>query len=248
MKEILDFYKIVKKLRKECPWDKEQTLDALLEYLAEEVFETIGAKEDLNALKEELGDVLLVLFMIFTVLEEKGVNIDKEIIEREKYKMIKRHPHIFGKSEAKSAEDVLKQWEKIKGKKWKVDHSVPALLTAYKMQDKAKRMGFDWKDVSGVFEKMDEEINELNDAENEEDREEEFGDVLFVCAHLGNFYNINPEIALHKACEKFSRRFELLEKMIKEKGLKDFKQMEMDELNKIWEDVKRIEAQNKRGA
>ena len=248
MEKILDFYKIVKRLRKECPWDKEQTLDSLLEYLAEEVFEAIGAKEDLDALKEELGDVLLVLLMIFTVLEEKGIDIDKEIIEREKYKMIKRHPHIFGKSEAKSAEDVLKQWEKIKGKKWKVDHSVPALITAYKMQDKAKRMGFDWKDVDGVFEKLEEEIEELKNAEDKKNREEEFGDVLFVGAHLGNFYNINPEIALHKACEKFSRRFELLEKIIKEKGLKDFKKMKIDELNKIWEDAKKIESQNKRGA
>jgi len=248
MKEILDFYEIVKRLREECPWDREQTLDSLLEYLTEEVFEAIGAKEDVAELKEELGDVLLVILMIFTVLEEKGVNVDKEIIEREKYKMIKRHPHIFGKSKVKSAEDVLNQWEKIKGKKWKVDHSIPALLTAYKIQDKVKRMGFDWKNVGGVYEKLDEEINELKNAENGQEREEEFGDVLFVCAHLGNFYNINPEIALQKACDKFSRRFELLEKMIQEKGLKDFKKMEIDKLDKMWEDVKKMEAQNKKGA
>ena len=234
------FYKIVQRLRKECPWDREQTLSSLSEYLIEEGYELISEiKEDnTEAIKEELGDVLLVVLMMLAILEERGFQ-HNEIVENAMRKIIARHPHVFGEDRAKDAEEVLHKWEKRKGKKWEdVGKGLPALIRSYRIQERASRKGFDWDDVSGVYEKIHEEIEEIKRAENAKEREEELGDLLFVVSHLGNFLGINPEIALQRACDKFSRRFEKLEEKLEEEGIKE---RDLETLDRVWNQVKEEE-------
>ncbi len=185
--------------------------------------------------KEEIGDLLLVILMIFAILEEKGEDIDK-VIEKAINKTIKRHPHVFGKEKIETAEKVVDVWEERKKKEWKDEgKELPALLRAYKIQKRAKRKGFDWNDISGVYNKVIEELEELKKSNN---KMEEYGDLLFVVTHIGNFLGINPEVALRKACDKFSRRFSELEKIAK---TGDFKKFDLETLDKLWEEVKKRE-------
>jgi len=224
-------------LRKKCPWDREQTIKSLTNNLLEESYEMIYEveKNDRDKLREEIGDLILVILMMLAILEEEGEDLNK-IIGNAIEKIIKRHPHVFGKEEIKTAEDVVSLWEKRKNKDWeKEGKELPALLRAYKIQKRARRKGFDWNDVSGVYEKVKEELDELKKSE---DKMEEYGDLLFVVAHIGNFLDINPEIALMKACDKFVRRFSRLEKIADKKDLKKFSLKELDEL---WEKVKKEE-------
>lgn len=231
------FFKLVETLRRKCPWDRQQTLKTLIEELIEEVYELNASIEEneLDGIIEELGDTLLGVFMMGVVLEEKGIKFD-EVVGRVHQKMITRHPHVFGRDEAKSAEEVLRKWEMRKGKGWSFQKSLPALLRSSKIQKKASRQGFDWEDISGVYEKIKEELGELKDAEGEGERMEELGDILFACAHLGNFLGINPEIALQKANDKFEKRFQLLEKSLANRNMKEFT---IDELEEIWQKVKK---------
>ncbi|MEA1912293.1 MAG: nucleoside triphosphate pyrophosphohydrolase [candidate division WOR-3 bacterium] len=234
-----EFFELVKTLRKECPWDRKQTLKSLIPQLIEEIYELSTAiqEDNLKDIEEELGDVLLCIFMMGTILEEKKINFS-EVVKRVQKKMIARHPHVFGKDEVKSAAEVVKKWEERKGKGWSVQRSLPALLRSSKIQEAASRKGFDWKDISGVYEKIKEELEELKIAENARGKMEEFGDILFSCAHLGNFLNINPEIALQKANDKFEKRFKQLENSLKGKDIKDFS---IDELEKLWQNTKNKE-------
>ena len=235
--EFNEFFSIVKRLRQECPWDRKQTLKSMSEYLIEEGFELIAAikKSNLPATNEELGDVLLVVVMMMVLLEEKGIS-GSDVIKHIKKKIIARHPHVFGKDTAKTAEEVLEKWDKRKGREWNIEKDIPALIRAYKIQERAKRKGFEWNNISGVYDKIEEEIEELKNAKNPLEIEEEFGDILFVVAHLGNFLNFSPEIALHKACDKFSKRFERLEKEIEKYGKKNLSLQEMDS---IWQKIKK---------
>ncbi len=234
-----EFFELVKTLRKECPWDRKQTLKSLIPQSIEEIYELSAAiqEDNLKDIEEELGDVLLCIFMMGAVLEEKKINFS-EVVKRVQKKMIARHPHVFGKDEVKSAEEVVKKWEERKAKGWSVQRSLPALLRSSKIQEAASRKGFDWKDISGVYEKIKEELKELKIAENARGKMEEFGDILFSCAHLGNFLNINPEIALQKANDKFEKRFKQLENSLKGKDIKDFS---IDELEKVWQNIKNKE-------
>ncbi len=231
-----EFFRLVKTLRKKCPWDKKQTLKTLIEELIEEVYELNASilENDLVDIVEELGDVLLGVFMIGTILEEEGIKFDN-VVKKVHQKMIGRHPHVFGEDEAKTAEEVLRKWEKRKGKGWSVQKSLPALLRSSKIQKKASIKGFDWKDISGVYEKIREELQELKDAREEPEMREELGDILFACAHLGNFLDINPEIALQKANDKFERRFKLLEESLNGRNIKEFT---IEELEEIWQKIK----------
>ncbi len=231
-----DFLKLVRTLREKCPWDSEQTVKTLLPQLIEEVYElNNGISEDnLENIIEEFGDVILTVFMIGVILEEKNISFDR-ILDRVSKKMIARHPHVFGNEIANSAEEVLESWDERKGKKWKVGRGLPALLRSSKIQKRASRKGFDWENIKGVFEKINEELDELKNSKNEDERIEELGDILFAVAHLGNFLNIDPEIALQKANNKFETRFHKLEKTLKNKEMTDFS---TEELELMWQKIK----------
>lgn len=228
--------KLVRRLRKECPWDRKQTLKTLVVEVIEEVYELNSSinKNELEEIAEELGDVLLGVLMMGVVLEEKGIDI-VEVVEKVHNKMIKRHPHVFREDTVDNAEEVIEKWEKRKGRGWMVQRTLPALLRSSKIQKMASRKGFDWDDISGVYEKIDEELEELKKSKDVKERREELGDILFACAHLGNFLGINPEIALQKANNKFERRFRLLEENIKKGEISDFT---IEELERIWQDIK----------
>jgi tetrapyrrole methylase family protein / MazG family protein len=231
-----NFIELVKTLREKCPWDREQTLKSLVPQLIEEIYEldTEVIENNTDNIVEEFGDVFLTVFMMGVILEEKGISFD-DVIDKVSKKMIARHPHVFGEEKAISAEEVLEKWDKRKGKKWKVGRGLPALLRSSKIQKKASRKGFDWDEIGGVFEKINEELEELKNSRNEEEKTEELGDILFAVAHLGNFLNINPEMALQKANDKFEKRFDKLEKTLLDKKISDFS---IEELESIWQKVK----------
>ena len=233
------FFETVKTLRKKCPWDKKQTLKSLIEQAIEEVYELNSAvlKDNTDGVIEEMGDVLLTIFMMGVILEEKDIKFDK-VIEKVHNKIIDRHPHVFKDESAKTAEEVLTKWEKRKDKGWSVERMLPALLRSSKIQKKASIKGFDWEEISGVYEKIKEELLELKKAKKKNEKEEELGDILFACAHLGNFLGINPEVALQIANDKFERRFRLLEKSLQGRDIKEFS---IDELEEIWKKVKKLE-------
>jgi tetrapyrrole methylase family protein/MazG family protein len=233
-----DFIELIKTLRKKCPWDREQTLKSLIPQLIEEVYELDAevAEDNIEGIIEEFGDVLLTVFMMGVILEESGVTFDK-VIDKTSKKMIARHPHVFGEEIANSAEEVLESWDKRKGKRWKVGKGLPALLRSSKIQKRASRKGFDWEDIKGVYEKINEELEELKNSKNEEEKVEEFGDILFAAAHLGNFLKINPEMALERANDKFETRFQRLEDMLKDR---EFSDLSMQELEEMWQKTKSI--------
>lgn len=238
------FYELVKKLRKECPWDAEQTQKSLIPFLLEEAYELIDTieKDDREKIIEELGDLLLNIFMQMVILEEKG-NTKEEIINRISKKIIERHPHVFKNIKVKDKDEVLKNWQEIKKREKPssilsdVPLTLPSQLLAQRLQKIASSVGFDWDDVNGVYDKLKEEIEELKEADTAQKKEEELGDILFVLAHLGNFLKIDTEIALRKTCEKFKKRFKAIEEGLKKKG-KTFKQSNLDEMESLWQQAK----------
>ncbi len=231
-----NFIELVKTLREKCPWDREQTLKSLVPQLIEEIYEldTEVIENNTDNIVEEFGDVFLTVFMMGVILEERGISFD-DVIDKVSKKMIARHPHVFGEEKASSAEEVLEKWDKRKGKKWKIGRGLPALLRSSKIQKKASGKGFDWDEIGGVFEKINEELEELKNSRNEQEKTEELGDILFAVAHLGNFLNINPEMALQKANDKFEKRFDKLEKTLLDKKISDFS---IEELESMWQKVK----------
>lgn len=244
---------IIEKLRSPqgCPWDREQTHQSLRPYLLEETYELLDAlnEGDPEAMLEELGDLLLQILLHAQIAKEEGTFDIAEVIETLSTKMIRRHPHVFGDVKVESAEQVVKNWDKIKqqekGEKKQsildgIPKSYPAMLRAFKQQKKAEKAGFDWGDVSGVYEKVLEEMEELKKAESPDEREKEYGDLLFTVISLARFYKIDPEAALQKACRKFYQRFTYLEERAKELG-KPLAEMDMSVLDQWWEEAKRKE-------
>ncbi len=239
-----EFYELVKRLRKECPWDAEQTQKSLIPFLLEETYELIDTIETGSREKiiEELGDLLLNIFMQMVILEETG-NVKGEIINRISKKIIERHPHVFKNIKVKDKDEVLKNWQEIK----KIEKpssilsdvplTLPSQLLAQRLQKIASSVGFDWDDVGGVFDKLKEEIVELKEADTAQKKEEELGDILFVLAHLGNFLKIDTEIALRKTCKKFKKRFKAIEEGLKKKG-KTFEESNLDEMESLWQQAK----------
>jgi tetrapyrrole methylase family protein/MazG family protein len=244
-----------------CPWDREQTHATLRTYLIEEAYEVLEALDahDDTKFPEELGDLLLqVLFHSQIASEQKRFDISDVI--REIYeKMIRRHPHVFGEKHAKDSAEVLRNWEIIKAEERRkkgiaapeddapgsvlhgVPRSLPALLQGFQLTRKAARVGFDWHNVDGIFDKLEEETHELRAALKEgksADIEDELGDLLFVAVNLARYLKIDPEIALHQANKKFIRRFQEMEKIARERGT-TFAKVPRPDMESLWDHAKR---------
>ena len=240
---------IMDELRLKCPWDKKQTLQSLRHLTIEETYELGDAilDNDLNEVKKELGDLLLHIVFYAKIGSETNdfdiADVANEISE----KLIYRHPHIYGDVEVKDEEEVKQNWEKLKLKEGKesvlegVPKSLPALVKANRIQDKVAGVGFDWEEPHQVWEKVQEELNELNveiEKGNTDAIEAEFGDVLFSLINYARFIKVDPENALERTNKKFIQRFQFLEKVIKEKG-KELSDMALGEMNVYWEKSKK---------
>lgn len=259
MEEFYHLVDIVMRLRKECPWDKEQTHQSLRRCLLEESYEVLEAIDtnNLEELKKELGDLILQAIFHSVIAEEGGEFTLKEVLEEETKKLIIRHPHIFADVKVSGSEEVKKNWEAIKKKEGRksvldgVPKELPALFRAYRIQEKASKVGFDWSNIEPIFEKIIEEINELksviekrqndntNNNEYISELESEFGDVLFALVNYARFLKINPEDALRRTIEKFIYRFNQIEKYADENNL-DLKNLSLEDMDKIWNQTKSI--------
>ncbi|AXT50713.1 nucleoside triphosphate pyrophosphohydrolase [Aquimarina sp. BL5] len=241
---------IMDELREQCPWDKKQTLQSLRHLTIEETYELGDAilDNDLEEVKKELGDLLLHIVFYAKIGSETGdfdiSDVANEICE----KLISRHPHIYGDVKVANEEDVKRNWENLKLKEGKksvlegVPMSLPALVKASRIQDKVAGVGFDWEEPQQVFEKLQEELAELQheiDEHNQDKIESEFGDVLFSMINYARFLNINPEDALERTNKKFIKRFQYLEEKAKEKS-KSLKDMTLAEMDVFWEEAKKI--------
>jgi len=244
-----EFVDIVKRLRKECPWDKEQTNDSIKSATIEEAYEVVEAIDHKNfdELKKELGDLLLHVIFHTTIAEESNHFKLDDVIESIQEKLIRRHPHVFGNTEVTGADHVKKNWETIKlkeGRKSVVDgvpKNLPALQRAHRLQDKASKVGFDWEKKEDVWKKVIEEIEEMHMSEREETKEQlenEIGDVFFALVNYSRFLRVNPEDALRKTNEKFIKRFNYVEKKIAESG-KKLTESNLKETDEYWEESKK---------
>ena len=231
-----------------CPWDRVQTLQTLRTYVIEEAYEVVQAIEDgdLNALREELGDLLMqVVFQAGIAEDQRSFDI-AEVCREAVRKLVSRHPHVFGDLKARDAQEVLARWEGYKRKEGKgvldgVPRHLPALLMAMRMSEKAARVGFDWPDLSGVLAKLDEEVAELKDAiASGDDRavEEEVGDVLFAAANVARLRGIDPETALRRMLERFRARFAYIEQSLAREG-REVSETPLQTLDALWEEAKR---------
>lgn len=235
-----------------CPWDRDQTLESLKTYVVEEAYEVVQAIDDgrPEELKDELGDLLLQVVFQARILEEQGHGGAADVCEGQANKLIGRHPHVFGNDEkAKDAADVLSRWEGYKKKEGRgllagVPASLPALLMAFRVSQKARSVGFDWPDLAGAVAKLDEETSEFKEAIASGSRERieaELGDVLFTLANLARAFDINPEDALRKMLVRFKRRFEHMEKRLEAEG-RQVKGTPMPALDALWEEAKVLES------
>ena len=234
-----------------CPWDQEQTHQSLRPYLIEEAYETAAAidADDPDQIADELGDVLLQVVFHADMESDAGNFTMEDVVDEVTKKMIFRHPHVFAQVQADTTEQVLVNWEQLKREEKdqktaadtldSVARSLPQLWRAEKIQKKAAKAGFDWADVSGALEKLEEETVELRRAvESGVGVEEELGDVLFAAVKVGRFVGVDPETALSGTCEKFIRRFRAVEESVRASGL-EMKDLPLDELTALWEQAKR---------
>ena len=244
---------IVAKLRAPggCPWDREQTHESLLPALIEEAYEVAEAADAKNDahFREELGDLLLLVVMHAEIAQESGrFNIDN-VLQEISDKLVRRHPHVFGTSDARDSGAVLKQWEAIKREEKKADShylaslpkALPALIRGQKAQSKVARVNFDWTEVRDVIAKVEEELCEVKEAIASQDREmitDEIGDVLFAVVNLARKYEIDAESALQKATDKFVARFNRLEDELRRQG-KRLGDVDLAEMDAIWERIKK---------
>jgi tetrapyrrole methylase family protein/MazG family protein len=232
-----------------CPWDREQTHESLKPYMLEEAYEVLETidQKDMEGLKEELGDFILQSVFHAQIAEESGDFNMEDVLKTINDKLIRRHPHVFGDVQIKTAEEQKIHWETLKqkkeGKKSVIEGvpvSAPALLRAYRVQEKASTVGFDWNEISPVWDKIHEELGELKaeiDQDNRERIEEEFGDFLFAIVNLSRFIKVNPEDALRKSIDKFASRFGKVEERLKEDG-KDIRKSTLEEMDAVWNQIK----------
>ena len=239
---------IMDELRAQCPWDKKQTIESLRPLTIEETYELSDAiiKRDMNLLKEELGDLLLHIVFYVKLGEEQGAFDMTTVINDLCEKLIRRHPHIYGDVKVDNEEQVKQNWEKLKMKEGRksvmggVPESLPALIKAWRIQDKAKQVGFEWDNIEDVWKKVDEELSELKEVAkdaNADRMEDEFGDVLFSLVNYARFLNIDPETALERTNRKFLKRFRYIEEVATSRG-KQLTDMTLGEMDAIWNEAK----------
>ena len=247
-KAFIRLVEIMDRLREECPWDKKQTIDSLRYLTIEEMYELSDAILDKNMdeIKKELGDLMLHIVFYSRIASEKKHFDITDVLDSISDKLIHRHPHIYGDVVANDVKQVKENWEKLKLKEGKksvlegVPKSLPAIVKAYRIQEKVRGIGFDWQNKNQVWGKFQEEIEEFQREEKKNDSEkmeEEFGDVLFSLVNYSRFVNINPEDALEKTNKKFIRRFQFMEQKIKEDGL-DLSKLSFEQMNTFWDMAK----------
>lgn len=245
---FLALVEIMDTLREKCPWDKKQTIQSLRSNTIEELYELIDAiiEEDWEGIKEELGDILLHVLFYAKIGTEQGHFTLQDSIEAISKKLIHRHPHIYGDVKVQDEEEVKRNWEQLKLQEGKtsllagVPNSLPAMVKAFRIQQKVKQVGFEWENKEQVWEKVEEEIGELKaeiEANDQEKMEAEFGDVLFSLVNYARFLNIDPESALERTNKKFKHRFELMEAYAKENGL-ELAKLSLNEKEAIWQSMK----------
>ncbi|WP_138419996.1 nucleoside triphosphate pyrophosphohydrolase [Aquibacillus sediminis] len=234
-----------------CPWDRKQTHESLRKYLLEEAYEFIEAvnKQDDDGMIEEIGDVLLQVMLHSQIGEDEGFFTIDDVIKTLTDKMIRRHPHVFGNVEVDTSNDVITNWEQIKQQEKgeqtqslldKVPSELPELLRAEELQKKAAKVGFDWNDSTPIWNKIKEEMDEVQEAlevGEQDEVEKEFGDVLFAIVNLARYYKVNPEISLQRTNGKFKARFQYIEEQLSKQNL-SFDQLTLDELDVYWNQAK----------
>jgi len=245
-----EFVEIVKRLRKECPWDREQTNDSIKAATIEEAYEVVEAieKKNFEELKNELGDLLLhVVFHTIIASETQNFKIN-DVIDSIQEKLVRRHPHVFGEVKVSGSDEVKKNWETIKldeGRNSVLDgipEMLPALQRAHRLQEKAAKVGFDWEKKEDVWKKVIEEVEEMHLSEGEgnyDKLEDEIGDVFFALVNYARFLGVNPENALRRTNSKFIHRFSYVESKIKDLG-KKLADSNLQEMDKYWEESKKI--------
>src|SRR2546423_15075841 len=240
---------VVRRLRSPggCPWDREQTHGSLRATMLEEAYEVLEAIDEASIpkLREELGDVLLQVLMQATIAEESEEFSLGDVADSVREKLVRRHPHVFGDTKVSGADEVVRNWEALKAAEYGresaldgVQRSLPALQWAWSMQRRAANVGFDWPDVDGALDKVREEVEELRDAPTVEDREAEFGDLLFSLVNVARKLGMNPEDGLRAATGRFEARFRIMEQKAKAEG-QDLKDLPIEELDRYWEAAKR---------
>jgi len=253
--EILDQFSklldVMEELREKCPWDREQTMETIRTLTIEETFELSDAiiQKDSEEIKKELGDILLhIVFYSKIASETNDFNVG-DVIESLIGKLIRRHPHIYGEVEANDSEKVKQNWEQIKlkekgNKKNGILDGVPKGLTgivkAYRMQEKASQVGFDWNNPEDAYKKVEEEWLEFQEAETKAEKEAEFGDYLFALINFARLSGINPDDALELTNLKFIRRFKSIESIAEAKGLA-LNDLTLEQMDAMWDEVKRAE-------
>lgn len=249
---FLRLLKIMDELREQCPWDKKQTIESIRHLTIEETYELSDAilKNNLQEVKKELGDILLHIVFYARIASETNAFDIKDVIDSLCEKLIYRHPHVYGEVKAETEEKVKQNWEQLKQKEKGgnssvlsgVPQSMPALLKAYRIQEKARAVGFDWEAPEQVFEKVKEELNEFETEiknKNLAEAEKEFGDVLFSLINYARFVNINPEDALEQTNQKFIKRFSHMENRVKANG-KQIADCKLSELDEYWNEAKKL--------
>lgn len=249
LNNFTELLQIMDRLRKECPWDREQTMLSLRNNTIEECFELTEAilTEDMAQIREELGDLLLHIVFYAKIADEKGAFDLDDIAKTLNDKLIYRHPHVFGTTQANDTKQVTQNWEALKLKKKSsagtlsgVPRGMPALPKAFRIGQKAASAGFDWQKREDVWAKVKEEIAEVEQEIDKNDHErltEEFGDLFFALTNAARLYNIDPEAALERTNQKFTRRFEHIEERAKEQKL-TLREMSLEQMDALWDEAK----------
>jgi len=257
MKKFLRLIEIVRTLRgpEGCPWDMEQNLYSIKNHFLEEAFELVDAldNEDVPNIREELGDIIFHVVFHAVMAEQEGKFDLESVLDEINEKLVRRHPHVFGNMESIDTEEVIVNWEKIKDEEKKAKRtksilddipvSFPAIQMSLKMQERVRKVGFDWPDMSECMDKVNEEIDEFKNAVETNDTHEiehELGDVFFALINLSRFLKVNPDEALRKANKRFHKRFTYIEQRLSERGLPS-EDATLSEMEELWQEAKKME-------